>query len=55
MRHAVFGPEHDELRAAVRRFVDTEVRPHVDDWEAAGAFPDSLFRRCGELGFPRSR
>ena len=29
----------------------TEVRPYVDEWEAAGHFPDSLFRRCGELGF----
>ena len=25
--------------------------PHVDEWEAAGHFPDALFRRCGELGF----
>jgi alkylation response protein AidB-like acyl-CoA dehydrogenase len=50
-RHAVFTPEHDELRAAVRRFVATEVRPYVDEWEAAGRFPDALFRRCGELGF----
>jgi alkylation response protein AidB-like acyl-CoA dehydrogenase len=50
-RHAIFTPEHDELRAAVRRFVDTEVRPHVDEWEDAGRFPDELFRRCGELGF----
>ena len=49
--HAIFGTEHDELRAAVRRFVDTEVRPYVDEWERAGHFPDSLFRRCGELGF----
>ncbi len=49
--HAIFGAEHDELRATVRRFVDTEVRPHVDEWERAGHFPDSLFRRCGELGF----
>jgi acyl-CoA dehydrogenase len=51
MRHAIFTDEHDELRAAVRRFVDQEVRPHVDEWEAAGRFPDELFRRCGELGF----
>ena len=49
--HAIFAAEHDELRATVRRFVDTEVRPHVDEWERAGHFPDSLFRRCGELGF----
>ena len=51
MRHPIFTPEHDELRTAVRRFVDAEVRPHVDGWEAAGHFPDELFRRCGELGF----
>ncbi len=51
MRHPVFGPEHDELRATVRRFVAAEVRPHVAQWEADGRFPDDLFRRCGELGF----
>jgi alkylation response protein AidB-like acyl-CoA dehydrogenase len=49
--HAIFTAEHDALRASVRRFVDTEVRPYVDEWEAAGRFPDELFRRCGELGF----
>jgi alkylation response protein AidB-like acyl-CoA dehydrogenase len=51
MRHAIFTAEHEDLRASVRRFVDREVRPHVDTWEAAGFFPDELFRRCGELGF----
>jgi alkylation response protein AidB-like acyl-CoA dehydrogenase len=50
-RHPVFTPEHEELRASVRRFVDAEVRPNVDAWERAGQFPDSLFERCGELGF----
>ncbi|HTD49602.1 MAG TPA: acyl-CoA dehydrogenase family protein [Acidimicrobiia bacterium] len=49
--HAIFSAEHAELRTVVRRFVDTEVRPNVDAWEHAGRFPDSLFRRCGELGF----
>ncbi len=51
MRHPVFTPEHEELRLAVRRFVDTEIRPHVADWEETGLFPDDVFRRCGELGF----
>lgn len=49
--HAIFSAEHAELRTVVRRFVDAEVRPNVDAWEQAGRFPDSLFRRCGELGF----
>jgi alkylation response protein AidB-like acyl-CoA dehydrogenase len=50
-RHPVFTSEHEELRASVRRFVDAEVRPHVDEWERAGQFPNSLFERCGALGF----
>jgi alkylation response protein AidB-like acyl-CoA dehydrogenase len=51
MRHPIFTAEHDELRGTVRRFVDTEVRPHVVEWEDAGHFPDEVFRRCGDLGF----
>ena len=51
IRHPVFTAEHEALRTSVRRFVDTEVRPHVEDWERAGEFPSSLFARCGELGF----
>jgi len=50
-RHPIFTPEHDDLRESVRRFVDKELRPHVDEWEAAGFFPDDVFRRAGELGF----
>lgn len=50
-RHPIFTPEHDLLRESVRRFVDCEIRPNVAAWEAAGHFPDDVFRRCGELGF----
>lgn len=46
-----FGPEHEELRDSVRRFVTAEIAPHVDEWERAGEFPRELFSRCGELGF----
>ena len=49
--HPIFTPEHDALRSSVRRFVDRELRPHIDEWEAAGFFPDAVFQRCGELGF----
>lgn len=49
--HPIFTADHDELRATVRRFVTTEIRPHVEEWENAGYFPDLVFRRCGELGF----
>jgi acyl-CoA dehydrogenase len=49
--HPIFTEEHEALRDSVRRFVDQELRPHVDGWEEAGRFPDEVFRRAGALGF----
>jgi acyl-CoA dehydrogenase len=46
-----FGEEHEELRETVRRFVQKEISPNVDEWEAAREFPRELFSRCAELGF----
>ncbi len=46
-----FTGEHDLLRNSLREFVDREVKPHVAEWEQAGAVPRPLFRRLGELGF----
>lgn len=46
-----FTREHEELRQTVRRFVENEIAPHVDEWEDARLFPRELFDRCGELGF----
>ena len=47
----VFSEQHDMFRAAVRAFVEREVAPQVEEWEAAGRMPKSIFRRMGELGF----
>jgi acyl-CoA dehydrogenase len=46
-----FRDEHEELRSSVARFVDTELRPHVDEWDDAGYFPDDVFVRLGDLGY----
>jgi acyl-CoA dehydrogenase len=46
-----FTEEHEELRETVGRFVETEIAPHVDEWEEAREFPRELYLRCGELGF----
>jgi alkylation response protein AidB-like acyl-CoA dehydrogenase len=46
-----FTDEHQQLRDAVRRFVDTELRPHADEWEDARWFPNSVFHRMAELGY----
>jgi acyl-CoA dehydrogenase len=46
-----FGDEHHELRQTLRRFVETELRPHAMEWEDAQWMPNEVFLRCGELGF----
>ncbi len=46
-----FSPEHDELRASIRSFVESELAPHANEWEAAHDFPDWVFKRMGDLGF----
>lgn len=46
-----FSEEHRIFRRAVRRFVEEELNPHVPQWEAAGIFPKSLYKRMGDLGF----
>jgi acyl-CoA dehydrogenase len=43
--------EHEMLRAQVRRFVETEVKPHAEAWEKDGMVPRDVLRRMGELGF----
>ncbi len=44
--------EHEELRRNLRRFIDNEINPYVDEWEAAEIFPaHALFRSMGRLGF----
>ncbi|HEY2600426.1 MAG TPA: acyl-CoA dehydrogenase family protein [Thermoleophilaceae bacterium] len=46
-----FGDEHEELRESIRRFVETELRPHAREWEEAQWFPNHVFTRMAELGF----
>ena len=36
---------------AARRFVVSEVRPHLEAWEEAGEFPRALYTRAAELGW----
>lgn len=43
--------EHQQLQATLKRFIDAEINPHVDQWEEAGIFPaHQVFKRLGALG-----
>lgn len=47
-----FTPEHEMFRQSVRRFVEQELNPHVDEWEEAGVWPaHDVLRKMGDLGF----
>ncbi|MCP4072028.1 MAG: acyl-CoA dehydrogenase [Hyphomicrobiales bacterium] len=46
-----FTHEHNELRRTVRKFVETEINPHVDEWEEREQFPShELFKKLGDIG-----
>ena len=46
-----FTDEHELFRSTVRGFVETDINPHVDEWETAGTFPArELFTKMGALG-----
>jgi len=46
-----FTPEHEALRRQMRAFVAERLAPHADEWEAAGAFPDEVFRWVADAGY----
>jgi alkylation response protein AidB-like acyl-CoA dehydrogenase len=49
-KHFIFTDEHEQLRESIHNFAVKELAPHAEEWEET-TFPDSVFRRMGELGF----
>lgn len=52
-------PEREQLRKTVRSFVEHDIVPYLNDWEAAGELPRELHRKAAALGllgagFPES-
>ena len=43
-------PEHHAWRDSLRRFVDVEILPFVNDWDEAGAVPDALWPKAAAIG-----
>jgi citronellyl-CoA dehydrogenase len=43
--------EHLEIQRTLKRFIDEEINPHVEEWEAAEIFPaHEVFKKLGDLG-----
>ena len=42
-----FDPSHQLVRDSVRRFVEREILPDIDQWEEAESFPRELYLKAG--------
>lgn len=54
-----YNAEHEALRGQVRRFVEKEIVPHLERWEAERQLPRELHRKAAEagllqIGFPEA-
>jgi len=48
----LYTQEHQELQRSVKKFIETEINPYVDEWEDAEIFPaHALFKKMGDAGF----
>ena len=45
-----FDESHQLIRDSVRRFVEREVLPYIDEWEEAEEFPRELYLKAGAVG-----
>jgi len=51
MRRAHLTADHELFRTSVATFVEREMVPHREEWDAAGIVPRELFEKAGAAGF----
>jgi citronellyl-CoA dehydrogenase len=45
-----FTEEHRMFRETVKKFCQTEIAPHTEEWDEAGIFPREIFKKAADLG-----
>jgi len=45
-----YGETHDAVANSVRTFVEREIMPHIDVWEASGELPRELHKKAAQAG-----
>jgi alkylation response protein AidB-like acyl-CoA dehydrogenase len=45
-----FTDEQQQLRRSVREFAESEIAPHVMEWDEGSCFPSQLIPKLGEMG-----
>jgi len=51
MNSYFFTKEHDLFRQSFRDFLEAEVQPNIDQWEADRKTPRNIYKRFGEMGY----
>ena len=46
-----YTPEQIQLRKAIREFAESEIAPHVMEWDEGQIFPLEVVRKLGKLGY----
>ena len=46
-----FDDTHEAFRASIKKFVDKEINPFMDEWEGKTVPLHDLFKKMGDLGF----
>lgn len=52
-RNPFYTEEHEAWRKTLRRWVDQEIAPFVNEWDEAETFPRDLYRKAAEIGLLR--
>jgi len=47
---AYLDEDHEKFRASAAAFVEREIRPHAEEWEAAGEIPRDLYSQAAKAG-----
>lgn len=50
MYEEYFTEEHHIFRATVRKFIEKEIKPHIEHWDEEGEFPIELYKTFADQG-----
>lgn len=51
MGHWLFNEEHELFRKTVKKFVEKEIKPNIEQWEHNGEVPRTLYKQVGDMGY----
>lgn len=51
MIETLYTEEHEIFRQAVRKFMEKEITPNMEEWEKTREVPRDIWNKFGEQGF----